>query len=31
VNLLRAKTVNDDPKFIEALADVVIHQMKDGT
>jgi protoheme ferro-lyase len=23
INLLRAKTVNDDPKFIEAIADVV--------
>jgi ferrochelatase len=23
INLLRAKTVNDDPKFIEAMADVV--------
>ena len=28
INLLRAKTVNDDPKFIAALADVV-HKMMD--
>ncbi|TFG77076.1 MAG: hypothetical protein E4H21_04615 [Thermodesulfobacteriales bacterium] len=29
INLLRAKTVNDDPKFIEAVADVV-QQMMDS-
>jgi protoporphyrin/coproporphyrin ferrochelatase len=29
INLLRAKTVNDDPKFIEAMADVV-QQMMDS-
>lgn len=28
VKLLRAKTVNDDPKFIEAMADVVLKMMQ---
>lgn len=28
VKLFRAKTVNDDPKFIEAMADVVLKMMK---
>ncbi|HLE24665.1 MAG TPA: ferrochelatase [Thermodesulfobacteriota bacterium] len=31
ITLLRAKTVNDDPKFIAALADVVERHIKDGT
>ncbi|MER3446943.1 MAG: ferrochelatase [Candidatus Dadabacteria bacterium] len=30
IKLIRAKTVNDDPKFIAALADVVEKQMRDG-
>jgi protoporphyrin/coproporphyrin ferrochelatase len=30
IKLLRAKAVNDDPKFIAALADVVEKQMRDG-
>jgi len=31
ITLLHAKTVNDDPKFIAALADVVERHTKDGT
>ncbi len=31
IALLRARTVNDDPKFIEALADVVERYLKDET
>jgi ferrochelatase len=30
IKLIRAKAVNDDPKFIAALADVVEKQMRDG-
>jgi ferrochelatase len=31
ITLLRARTVNDDPKFIEALANVVERYLKDET
>jgi len=31
IKMLRAKTVNDDRKFIEALADIVIRHIKQGT
>lgn len=31
ITLLHARTVNDDPKFIAALADVVERHIKDGT